>query len=161
MVCSARPSSPARVPTTPNCRWPGWSTTSATASGPTRTTGAWAPNRSGPCSATGWRAWSRRTSPPSVISSPPTAPTGRSLSSDSVRTLALQGGALGTDELASFLSSPYAADAVALRRADDAAKVPGAPVATLDAWVPVLRAVAARSGAVPPSGAQPAGAQPT
>jgi len=77
------------------------------------------------------------------------------LSPESTRTLAVQGGALGADELSSFMSCPYAADAVALRRADDAAKVPGAPVATLDSWVPMLRDVAARSGAVPQSGAKP------
>ncbi len=77
------------------------------------------------------------------------------LSPESTRTLTVQGGALNADELSSFSAGPYAAAAVALRRADDAAKVPGATVATLDSWVPMLRDVAARSGAVPETGAQP------
>jgi len=64
------------------------------------------------------------------------------LSADSVRTLALQGGALAPAEAAAFVSSPWAGDALVLRRADDAAKVPGRSVAPLAHWVPVLRAAA-------------------
>lgn len=64
------------------------------------------------------------------------------LSVQSTRTLALQGGALAPDELSSFSASPYAADAVELRRADDAAKVPGRSVPSLAHWTPLLRAVA-------------------
>jgi len=64
------------------------------------------------------------------------------LSVESTRTLGVQGGPLAPDEIRSFLSSPYAADALELRRADDAAKVPGRGVPTLLHWVPVLRAVA-------------------
>jgi predicted HD phosphohydrolase len=64
------------------------------------------------------------------------------LSAESTRTLAVQGGVLGADELSSFMSCRYAADALELRRADDAAKVPGRSVTTLDHWVPVLREVA-------------------
>jgi predicted HD phosphohydrolase len=61
------------------------------------------------------------------------------LSDESTRTLGVQGGPLGPDELESFLSSPYALDAVELRRADDAAKVPGREVPPLAHWVPMLR----------------------
>jgi predicted HD phosphohydrolase len=64
------------------------------------------------------------------------------LSTESTRTLSVQGGDLGEDELCSFLSTRYAADALELRRADDAAKVPGRPVWTLDHWVPMLRDMA-------------------
>ncbi len=66
------------------------------------------------------------------------------LSSVSTRTLGVQGGPLSPDEMASFLSGPHAADAVELRRADDAAKVPGRRVPPLAHWVPVLADVAAR-----------------
>jgi predicted HD phosphohydrolase len=65
------------------------------------------------------------------------------LSTESVRTLGVQGGPLTPEEVASFLSSPYAADAVELRRADDAAKVPGRVVAPLAHWAPLLVARAA------------------
>jgi predicted HD phosphohydrolase len=60
------------------------------------------------------------------------------LSSESTLTLALQGGALTPEEIRSFASSPHAADAVALRRADDAAKVPGRRVPGLAQWEPLL-----------------------
>jgi predicted HD phosphohydrolase len=64
------------------------------------------------------------------------------LSAQSTHTLTTQGGLLTADEVASFLSSPHAADAVELRRADDAAKVPGQMVPPLAHWVPMLRDVA-------------------
>ncbi|MFA4914556.1 MAG: HD domain-containing protein [Burkholderiaceae bacterium] len=48
------------------------------------------------------------------------------LSSDSVRSLALQGGAMSPAETAAFESRPYWREAVRLRRLDDAAKDPGA-----------------------------------
>jgi predicted HD phosphohydrolase len=64
------------------------------------------------------------------------------LSVESTRTLGVQGGSLSPDELSRFLSSPYAADAVELRRADDAAKVPGRSVSPLEHWVPMLGDVA-------------------
>ena len=72
------------------------------------------------------------------------------LSVESTRTLGVQGGPLSPDQLSSFLSSPYAADAVELRRADDAAKVPGRSVSPLDHWLPVIGDVAesASSGQV-------------
>jgi predicted HD phosphohydrolase len=78
------------------------------------------------------------------------------LSDESVRTLEVQGGLLSPDEVAIFESSPYAEDAVCLRRADDAAKVPGRDVGTLARWVPVLLATGAGVG--PPVG--PAGSPP-
>ncbi len=64
------------------------------------------------------------------------------LSAESTRTLGVQGGPLAPDEVASFLSSPCAADAIELRRADDAAKVPGRSVPALAHWVPMLRDMA-------------------
>jgi predicted HD phosphohydrolase len=64
------------------------------------------------------------------------------LSTESTRTLGVQGGALAPDEVESFLSSAYARDALELRRADDAAKVPGRAVPPLAHWVPVLGEVA-------------------
>ncbi len=47
---------------------------------------------------------------------------GGALSSDSVTSLGRQGGAMGPEEVAAFLTLPLAADAVALRRADDHGK---------------------------------------
>jgi len=60
------------------------------------------------------------------------------LSPDSVRTLAHQGGPFAPDEVEAFARSRHGADAVTLRRADDAAKVPGRAVPGLDYWVPLL-----------------------
>jgi phosphonate degradation associated HDIG domain protein len=48
------------------------------------------------------------------------------LSADSKRSLALQGGIFTPEEAAAFSAKPYAADAMRLRRWDDAAKVAGA-----------------------------------
>jgi phosphonate degradation associated HDIG domain protein len=48
------------------------------------------------------------------------------LSAGSVRSLALQGGPLTPGEAVAFLAAPHAAEAVRLRRWDEAAKVPGA-----------------------------------
>ncbi len=67
---------------------------------------------------------------------------GARLSAQSTHTLGVQGGTFTPDEVRSFLSSPYASDAVALRRADDAAKVPGREVPPLAHWVPVLEGLA-------------------
>ena len=47
------------------------------------------------------------------------------LSPASVRSLDLQGGPMRPDEAAAFIARPHAADAVRLRRWDEAAKVPG------------------------------------
>jgi phosphonate degradation associated HDIG domain protein len=47
------------------------------------------------------------------------------LSPESQRTFLVQGGAMTDDEVREFESNPHFADALALRRWDDAAKVPG------------------------------------
>jgi predicted HD phosphohydrolase len=60
------------------------------------------------------------------------------LSALSRATMALQGGPFTAAEIAAFAASPWALDAVALRRADDAAKVPGYPAPGLEDWIPVL-----------------------
>jgi phosphonate degradation associated HDIG domain protein len=60
------------------------------------------------------------------------------LSEDSRRSLALQGGPLTADEAALFLARPWAQEAIRLRRWDDAAKVPGArtlPLEELARWL--------------------------
>jgi predicted HD phosphohydrolase len=64
------------------------------------------------------------------------------LSPVSVVSLGVQGGAMSDAEVASFEASPYAADAVVLRRADDAAKVPGRKVPGLSVWLPLIAEVA-------------------
>jgi len=64
-----------------------------------------------------------------------------SLSAGSTITLADQGGPLSADELAAFTARADWEDAVRLRRADDAAKVPGLIVPELETWVEVLRSV--------------------
>jgi predicted HD phosphohydrolase len=76
------------------------------------------------------------------------APYRSQLSAESTRTLGVQGGPFSPEEIASFLSVPHAADAIALRRADEAAKVPGRPVPSLAHWAPILRDCAER-GAIP------------
>ncbi len=60
------------------------------------------------------------------------------LSPASVSTLAVQGGPLTDAEVRDFEASPYAADAVRLRRWDDAAKVAGAPTPDLAHYRPLL-----------------------
>lgn len=47
-----------------------------------------------------------------------------SLSADSIRSLALQGGPMGPDEAATFIALPHARDALKLRAWDDRAKDP-------------------------------------
>jgi len=71
-----------------------------------------------------------------------TDPTYRAgLSARSVTTLEFQGGVMGPDEVEEFASLPERDDLVALRRADEAAKVRGKVVPALDAWRPVVEAV--------------------
>ena len=65
------------------------------------------------------------------------------LSDGSVRSLALQGGPLDVREVRRFESLPASADAVQLRRWDDAAKVVGAPTALLSEYVSLLEGVTA------------------
>jgi predicted HD phosphohydrolase len=64
------------------------------------------------------------------------------LSPVSVASLTDQGGALTPGAAHAFEASPWFADAVTLRHADDAAKVAGRVVPRLDAWEPVLARVA-------------------
>ena len=62
------------------------------------------------------------------------------LSPDSKRSLTLQGGIFARGEADAFLARPFAADAVRVRRWDDAAKVPGHPTPPLSHYL----AIAAR-----------------
>jgi predicted HD phosphohydrolase len=61
------------------------------------------------------------------------------LAADSVASLALQGGPMSASEQERFEKLPHAADALALRRADESGKVEGVEVAGLGEWVDVLR----------------------
>ena len=61
------------------------------------------------------------------------------LSPASVYTLSLQGGPMTTAEAAAFTAGRYAADAVAVRRWDDAAKDPAADVPGFAAYRPLLQ----------------------
>jgi gamma-butyrobetaine dioxygenase len=60
------------------------------------------------------------------------------LSDASVHTLRLQGGPMTAAEVDEFRASPYAADAISLRRFDEAAKVAGLPVPGLAAYAAVV-----------------------
>ncbi|MFC0431903.1 TauD/TfdA family dioxygenase [Kutzneria buriramensis] len=64
-----------------------------------------------------------------------------SLSPASVRTLGFQGGPMSPDEAATFAAGPYAQDAVTVRRWDEAAKDPSAPVPAFDRFAPLLARV--------------------
>jgi predicted HD phosphohydrolase len=64
------------------------------------------------------------------------------LSPDSVMTLESQGGPMDDVEVDEFEQDPDHLGMVALRAADDGAKVPGAAVPSLDFWLPTLRMVA-------------------
>jgi predicted HD phosphohydrolase len=66
------------------------------------------------------------------------------LSARSEETLGFQGGVMTPDEVAEFERRTDRDDLVALRRADDAAKVRGAVVDPLDEWRPVVERVARR-----------------
>ncbi|MGE0733209.1 MAG: HD domain-containing protein [Alphaproteobacteria bacterium] len=63
---------------------------------------------------------------------------GAHLSPASRRSLVLQGGPMGEAERRRFLALPGARDAIALRRWDDDAKVPGLPTKTLAHYAPLL-----------------------
>ena len=71
-----------------------------------------------------------------------------SLSPASQRSLALQGGAFDRAATQAFAALPFAADAVALRRWDDLAKVPGAATPPRETY----RAMIARVAAAHPPG---------
>ncbi len=60
------------------------------------------------------------------------------LSAGSVRTLEVQGGRLDETERARLEAEPWLDDVLTLRRADDAAKVPGRDVPPLPHWRPVV-----------------------
>jgi gamma-butyrobetaine dioxygenase len=60
------------------------------------------------------------------------------LSPASVHTLSVQGGPLTAAEAAAFAAGPWAADAVAVRRWDDAAKDPAADVPGFGSYRPLL-----------------------
>ena len=67
------------------------------------------------------------------------------LSDNSTYTLVGQGGPMSVDEVAGFAARPELVALVALRRADDAAKIPGAPTRPPEGWRPLLERVAADS----------------
>jgi predicted HD phosphohydrolase len=62
-------------------------------------------------------------------------------SADSVMTLQQQGGSMDDTEVDEFESDPDHLRMVALRVADDGAKVPGAQVPGLDFWIPTIRSL--------------------
>jgi gamma-butyrobetaine dioxygenase len=63
------------------------------------------------------------------------------LSTESVRTLALQGGPMTPDQAAAFEALPCARDAVAVRRWDDQAKDPAVSPPDLAHFAPLLTAL--------------------
>jgi predicted HD phosphohydrolase len=65
------------------------------------------------------------------------------LSNASVLSLAHQGGPFTAEEVKAFESQPWADEAIAVRRWDDQAKVPGAPEADLGQVADALRQAAA------------------
>lgn len=66
------------------------------------------------------------------------------LSAVSRRTLDLQGGPMSDAEVADFLADPHGADAIALRRIDEAAKVDGAGRGGVERYRPLLERLACR-----------------
>jgi len=71
---------------------------------------------------------------------------GAALAGDSVTSLRHQGGAMDPGETRRFLHQPWAQDAVALRRADDGAKVDGLEVRDLAHWVSTVRQLSGLPG---------------
>jgi phosphonate degradation associated HDIG domain protein len=69
------------------------------------------------------------------------------LSRPSLVSLELQGGPMSEEERRRFEASPFHAGAVALRRWDDAAKVPGLAVPEIEHYVPILEAALGRAPA--------------
>jgi predicted HD phosphohydrolase len=67
------------------------------------------------------------------------------LSDASLHSLALQGGPMNAAERAAFEASPWHLEALDLRRLDDAAKVPGAPVPALESYLPLLEELERRA----------------
>jgi [1-hydroxy-2-(trimethylamino)ethyl]phosphonate dioxygenase len=62
------------------------------------------------------------------------------LSPSSLESLALQGGPMNDEQAAEFLRNPFAQAAIALRRWDDEAKVPGLRVPYAAYYLPMLQA---------------------
>jgi phosphonate degradation associated HDIG domain protein len=60
------------------------------------------------------------------------------LSPASVQSLVLQGGPMTPEDVTAFMRLPHAADAVALRRWDDLAKVPGRSTPSLDYYLALV-----------------------
>lgn len=73
------------------------------------------------------------------------------LSEDSVRSLALQGGPMSSDEVAAFEKHPYAEAAVRLRRFDEAAKDPSAITPQVDHFMRYVDLVLAPGSADRPA----------
>ena len=69
------------------------------------------------------------------------------LSSDSKRSLVLQGGVHDPDAAAAFIAQPHAADAVQVRLWDDLAKLPHAATPPLEHYLGVLAATVRTPGA--------------
>lgn len=69
------------------------------------------------------------------------------LSPASERSLMLQGGPFTPSEMTAFLQGPYSEAAIALRRWDDGAKVPGIDLTPLKHFEPFLRQVLKRADA--------------
>jgi predicted HD phosphohydrolase len=69
---------------------------------------------------------------------------GAGLSPISVRTLDMQGGPMLIEEAAPYRALPNWTAALALRRADDLAKVPDHPTRALSEWISSMRLLAAR-----------------
>ena len=67
------------------------------------------------------------------------------LSEDSKRSLVLQGGAFSTAQVEAFLEKPHAAEAMRLRRWDDAAKVRGARTPPLQFFLAIAERCARRA----------------
>jgi phosphonate degradation associated HDIG domain protein len=65
------------------------------------------------------------------------------LSEPSRVSLGLQGGPMSAAEMAQFQASPHFADAVLLRRWDEAAKIPKLPVSGIEEYLPDLQAALA------------------
>jgi [1-hydroxy-2-(trimethylamino)ethyl]phosphonate dioxygenase len=66
----------------------------------------------------------------------------KQLSPSSIESLALQGGPMNDEQAAAFLQNPFAEAAVALRRWDDEAKIPGLRVPDAAYYLPILQAAA-------------------
>lgn len=60
------------------------------------------------------------------------------LSRDSIESLALQGGPMSASEVAAFQAEQFWRHAIALRRLDDAAKDPDAPLLAFEAFLPLI-----------------------